>query len=197
MKKLILVMISLLSNTSFAFFCPTNFQTINVGDSLEQVIAICGPATSQKVLTMNNQPTDEAWTYYKQLNSFDPSTVPVRIVFKDNQVIHINIDIDNNTANKICQTNAQFMQNSRVADACLANANNMHSVAKTTICGAAISIGDAKQNVLIACGKPVEVKSLQPFNQPTPEARTELDYNSTPRVALIFQNNQLVERDFI
>jgi hypothetical protein len=70
---------------------------------------------------------------------------------------------------------------------------NGTSLVNTTICGAAIQVGDTTGAITTACGKPAFTNQGQQNNQSTIEI-TEVVYQTTPPVTLMFKAGVLKER---
>jgi hypothetical protein len=195
MKSVSVICLLLFSTTSFAMFCPSNFKNIDIGDSLEQVLELCGPPTTQKTYKQNATSSAEEWTYYKRVNPLDQSTAKMVVVIQNDQVININIADDSAVSNEVCQstiTGSKFAQS-----VCNSTLNSQHNVGSTQICGAPIQIGDHAQTVETACGKAVAVTAYQQPDQPPPTEIVELDYDGPPKAALLFENKLLVQRNFL
>jgi hypothetical protein len=58
MKYLLFISLCILSTTSFSMMCPANFNTIDVGDKLEDVLNQCGVPESREssveLVTLSN-----------------------------------------------------------------------------------------------------------------------------------------------
>lgn len=148
-----------------AMFCPNNFNSINIGDTLEQVKQQCGKPDAEKQTTTEISGPQE-WSYYlKSANSINNSatlTLKMNVAFSDNKVININL--------------------------------NGISLTTTAFCGSTITVGDTEENVQSVCGKPAFVNKSQASNN-TPSKITELKYNTTPPVKLIFLAGKLTKKE--
>src|SRR3990167_9584669 len=138
MKKFILILL-LFTTKSFAIFCPTNFTQINYGDTIDQVIQQCGQPDSQKESTQTNDNAPQEWNYYisqtVSMNALQPSTTGTlkTTVTFDNNGKAINISV------------------------------NGIGVGSSAICGQQIQLGDTRDNVKAACGKPAFInKEVNP-----------------------------------
>jgi hypothetical protein len=167
MKKIFAFFITMFfSATSFAMFCPSGFNEMNIGDSIEQVVKSCGTPDNQKTTkTVPGQPQE--WNYYVKADPTQPGTFKMSIAFNSDQKV-INISV------------------------------NGTSVVTTPICGgASVQYGSTTDEVKSACGKPAFVNESQQQtgpSAPTPTEMTELLYNTTPPVTLLFVNGKLKER---
>lgn len=174
MKKGILsLLISIYSTSGFAMFCPSNFNQINIGDTLQQVEAQCGkPLTSVTTKSTANLPQE--WTYYATLPSVPPvapnasqGTMKVTFAFVNNKLTNI-------TSNGL-------------------------GVGATTICNNVnLQLGNSTEDVEKACGKAAIVTQTNLQNAaaatPPPTETTTWTYDSTPAVTLIFVDGKLKER---
>src|SRR3990167_2719216 len=52
------------SSISFAFFCPTNFNQINFGDTLETVKNACGAPAKEETTTVESDNVPQEWSYF-------------------------------------------------------------------------------------------------------------------------------------
>lgn len=167
-----IVVCSLFSSASYAFFCPKNFNLIEFGDTLAHVEQQCG-APDKKVIkdTPDNQPQE--WSYFLQENSTGPGfkpdtkgTLKTSIAF-DATGKSINISV------------------------------NGVGVGSTNNCGQPVSVGDSRIAVEAACGKPTLItKQDQPAGIPTKpgditDKQVDITYDSTPPVTLIFEGGKL------
>lgn len=167
------ITLCIFATTASAMFCPSNFNQINVGDSMDLVARQCGaPASVKQTKSEDNQPQE--WTYYEQIPS-DPfsgvaniGTLKVTFAFADGKVINM-------TSNGI-------------------------GVGASTICNdQTIQLGSSIQDVKKACGKyPALVTKTnlqgETATPPPPIEKTEWLYSSSPPVTLIFENKLLTER---
>ncbi len=156
-----------LAQSAAAMFCPTNFNQITIGDTMDAVLKACGKPDAQKKLPPeDNGPQN--WTYYVTTGSNNTlgspqASLKVEVAFNHGKVINI-------TANAM-------------------------SLAATTLCNNITSaVGDTAKAVTAACGKPVFIDKSQqnPANAQPP--LLEYQYNTSPVVLLIFENGKLKER---
>ncbi|MDA8561977.1 DUF2845 domain-containing protein [Gammaproteobacteria bacterium] len=168
-KSIYVLLIFIMSSSTYAWICPTNFQQIAVGDSIEQVESACGDPASKKELDGGYQGPQE-WQYFvtikRPLNQSgvraDASpSVKMSIAFVDKKAINITVQGT--------------------------------SVASTSLCGPTISIGDKDKSVEKNCGKPVFIQK-QGAEKENSVQITEYKYNSSSPNILIFENGVLKER---
>lgn len=173
LKKIFVSLTTFIPATSWAFFCPTNFNQIDYGQTIEQVEMQCGKADKSE--TVSEQPEGpQEWSYYIPqtvgANGATPmtGTMKTQMTF-DSQGKAVNISV------------------------------NGIGVGATTICGPNIQLGDSRDAVKAACGNPSFVNKQNGDAAalgPLPDKRTvtTLTYNSNPPIKLIFINGQLKER---
>jgi len=171
-NTLLLLSILTVSTSASAMFCPNNFNQINIGDSIAQVEQQCGKPDFQKKL----QPEDngpQEWSFYvhpqmkkyTEIRTNSGAEASVKMTVAFNEGKAINITV------------------------------NSMSLATTTVCGPAVSVGDSAKSVKSACGEPVFIaKNDQPANAQKPPESIEYKYSSSPPVILIFVGGQLTER---
>lgn len=163
---------------SYAFFCPKNFNQIEFGDSMASVLQACGAADS-KVVKDAPDNTPQEWSYFVAQQSRGTMS---------------------NAAQGTIKTSFAFDGNGKLINI---NVNGI-GVATTSNCGSPVVLGDTRQTVQAACGKPSFVNQE---NQPTSginanaNSKTEevdestklveLTYSSTPPITLIFEGGRL------
>lgn len=164
------------STLSYAFYCPTNFNDIQIGDSFATVEKKCGPPATKDIKDApDNQPQE--WSYF--LSPQDSYQVPTK-------------------AQGTLKTTIAFDGNQKVINI---SVNNI-GVASFRNCGRPISLGETRDTVEAACGKPTLIsKANQGAPAPAPNAPVDLTkkqveyiYNSTPPITLIFLNGVLAEK---
>ena len=101
MKRLALLLLSLLPTYSFAMLCPSNFNTVNMGASLNQIIMQCGPPSSQKAYERRAD-TPQEWTYYVRLSPNDLATVKMTIAIVKSLAVNMSINGVNMTESSVC-----------------------------------------------------------------------------------------------
>src|SRR3990167_3955162 len=63
-KKLVIALLmASCPYASYALFCPSNFNVINIGDSIDSVKQLCGKPDSEKSKE-EPKPAPQEWTYY-------------------------------------------------------------------------------------------------------------------------------------
>ena len=146
-------------------FCPNNFNSINVGDPLADVLKACGKPDAQKV-TKQQPPQPQEWVYYVATNPSMPGTMKLAIAF-DGSEKAINLSV------------------------------NGSGMTQTQICGdTGIQVGDDKAAITKACGKPAFINVSAPLTT-TPVKTTEiteLQYNGSPAVTLVFTDGKFTGR---
>ncbi len=175
--KMIAVILFFLPSLSYALFCPTNFNQINIGDSIQQVQAQCGNPVSQETKKVTPEGPQE-WNY------FIPQTVMGAGAYDKTQgtlKTQINFDGDGKVIN--------------------INVNGI-GVGATSECSQPIKLGDTRDQVKAACGKPSWINKSDPSmvgdtNQSQEQQSkevTQMNYSSSnPPVQLIFENGLLKE----
>lgn len=174
---------------SFAMFCPSNFSSIDIGNTLEQVTQICGQPSSKKTNQKSNILSAE-WVYYVKTSDNSQATAKMTIVFQDNKVVNIT-QTDNNALSPECAAIAQTGIN-ELNLACQST-QVTRNVASSSSCNSLIKIGDTSEMIQSACGKPVTVQNQQQDTQNATEI-TELTYDGPPPVTLVFENGILKDR---
>lgn len=171
MKKILGVALAFVSSQTFAFFCPTNFSQINTGDTLEQVIAVCGAPDSTKTTTEEANTPQELTYYVNPTGSNTGQPLPQVTSLKMTVAISAEGKVNNITVNG-------------------------QSLITTPICnGNSIQVGDTFKTVKAACGDPGFVNKGQVANGAAKETKTtELRYNSNPPATLIFVDGKLQAR---
>lgn len=172
MKSIFYLLLMLFSCTeSFAFFCPTNFNQINIGDTLEEVIKQCGKPNKQKEVTTPNENVVQEWGYYNNAPvSPEPTNPPVATL----------------------KTNITFDKDGKAISISV----NGIGVGATSICGPLIQIGNTRDQVEAACGKPVFLNKQNTPGDTTPKEikTTQVLYETDPPLTLIFEDGKLKER---
>ena len=166
--------------SSYAFFCPTNFNQINVGDSIDQVTTQCGKPTTQETKEQAGEVAQE-WSYYISQTVATATT---------------------DQAQGTLKTQITFDASGKAVNISV----NGIGVGSTTVCGqTTIQLGDTREAIKAACGDPVFIRKQdtttppsgpqQPTNtlgQPQPSTKiTTFTYSSNPPVTLTFENGKL------
>ncbi len=151
MKKICALWILLgCSTQTFAMFCPSNFNQINIGDTIDQVLLQCGKPDIQNTKKVDAAGPQE-WRYYVTLpstvNGAQQASVQMAIAFDQMKVINITV--------------------------------NAMSLASTSLCGGTISVGDTMESVKGVCGNPVFVNKSD-IGESKPTEVTEFKYNASP-----------------
>jgi hypothetical protein len=156
---------------SFAFFCPTNFNQINIGDSTDTVVKACGKPDKEETKDAETDGPQE-WSYFipqtvaLSANQQGQGTLKTTIAFdKDGKAINISV--------------------------------NGLGVGASSICGpTSIKLGDTRDSIKAACGQP---SSINKQNSPDaistvvpPKKITTYTYNSNPPQKLTFEDGKLV-----
>src|SRR3990167_10586638 len=159
------------SISAHAMFCPTNFNQITIGDTIEHVQQQCGKPDIEKKSTSEVDTGPQEWNYYVSPGFVGYNPPPV--AGQQQGSVQMTLALNNN---KILNITVNGM-----------------SLASTTLCGNSVSVGDSAERVKSACGDPVFVNksSNQPKGKPTTIETTTLKNNSTPPVTLIFENDKL------
>ena len=173
-RPITLVALLSLSTSSFAWFCPSNFNQINIGDTIQQVEQQCGKPDGIKKYQAEDNNGPQEWNYFVQpaMNNY----AGMRMKSTDNASVKMAIALN---GGKVVNVTTNGM-----------------SLASTTICGGRrISVGDTADSVKKACGAPQFVnKSSANANAPKPAEMIQYKYNSTPPVVLVFENGKLQQR---
>ncbi len=154
--------------TSFAFFCPTNFSQINIGDSIDTVTATCGKPDSQ---TTKEEPPPSAqeWVY------LIPQTVPMNT---------------NQNGQGTLKTTVDFDQTGKAINITV----NGIGVGATTICNNNnVQLGGTTDQVKTACGQPSFINQQGATDATTAQSKkmTTFIYNTNPPQTLIFEDGKL------
>lgn len=173
LKKILngMIMSITLTNTAFAFFCPTNFTQINMGDSIDQINQQCGkPALIE---TKKVEPTGpQEWNYYI------PQTVASDTLTPMQGSLKMQVTMDNK--GKVININV-----------------NGIGVGATSVCGNNIQLGDTKEAIKKVCGNPGYINKESTADlEKTHKAdiMTTYIYKSDPPVKLIFTNGKLTSK---
>lgn len=164
-----ILMIASFSQHAFAFFCPNNFNQIDIGYTQQQVDELCGkPANVSETDKQAEDSGPQEWTYMiKQPAIFGsdiPGSVKATLAFDDKGKV-INMTI------------------------------NGMSVGTGTMCGNNVQIGSTREMVKKACGNPAYVNRAQ-SNGPAaaPTKQTVYQYDGSPAISLTFENGVLVSK---
>lgn len=179
MKKVALISLSLLSaHTSFAMFCPTNFNEINIGDDIAYVQKQCGKPTSETQQIETSSPPQE-WVYFIKQN---PNT---------------------QMTNRLAGMNPTTQMTTRltigfVKDKVVNLTVSGLSVTTASYCaGGNVNVGDSMKSVQTVCGKPEFISKAEDQNgnsgaNPATPKITVLTYtNAATTATLRFENGRL------
>ena len=177
MKKIFTLFITLsllfFSNLSIALLCPTNFNQFDVGNTMEKVIQMCGNPDSVKETKKPNENVPQEWNYYV------PQTVSSGTAYQQQGTL---------------KTDIVFDANGRAINISV----NGIGVGASTICNnKTIQLGDSRESVQAACGKPVYINKQIPPGEEAPRdiVTVEFTYNTNPPVHLLFREGKLVEKN--
>lgn len=167
MKKLLLGITSVLCSTqAIAMFCPSGFNQMNFGDSIQQIMQQCGTPETQKTYRMADTHQPQEWNYYVKMDPTQPASVKMIVAFDGNKKV-INITV-----------NAQSLASTSLCGRTVSVGDVDKSV--KAACGDPAFINQNKT-------------SGDASNAPQTEI-TEFKYNTTPPITLIFENGKLKER---
>jgi hypothetical protein len=171
-KPIFVFMLFCTSSLANAWVCPTSFSQIAVGDSIDQVSAVCGKPASETTSEGGYRGPQE-WQYFVTINqplmgSGAPAgatpSIKMSILLVNQKAINITVQGT--------------------------------SLGSTSLCGPTISIGDSDNAIEKSCGKPVFIQKQQqgPGSDAKPIEIIEYKYNSVPPNKLIFENGILKDR---
>lgn len=162
------------SSQSYAFFCPTNFNQIDYGMTMDQVSNTCGKPDLQESKDVAQEGPQE-WSY------FIPQTVSSTTLSPMQGTLKTQITFDGS------------------GSAINISVNGI-GVGSTTVCGSQISLGNSRDQIKAACGNPSFVNKQSPSDNlamggtPPGDKITTFLYKSNPPVKLIFKNGILTEK---
>src|SRR3990167_5597759 len=110
---------------SFAMFCPTNFNLIDIGDTIEKVDQACGPPDSKETKETDKNVPQE-WSYYI------PQTVGTGTSYQQEGTLKTTITFDDK------------------GKAINISVNGI-GVGASTICGKSIQLGDTRESIQATC----------------------------------------------
>jgi hypothetical protein len=167
------IALNIMPMVGFAFFCPTNFNQIDFGMTVDQVTQICGKPDSNKESKKENENVPQEWTYY----------IPQSVGMNNYQ-----------QAQGTLKTSVSFDDKGKAINISV----NGIGVGATTICGSSVQLGATQDTIKSACGKPAVVNK-QP-QTPEEAAKQETKVNefsyskATTPVVLIFENGKLTDK---
>ncbi len=153
------------STIASAFFCPTGFQQIYQGDTIDRVIQQCGKPDNQKKLksTAADDNLSQEWVYSKAV--LGQGSLRMNILFSQKKVINLTVNGMNVTNTNLCGPT-------------IALNDDMAKIKST--CGEPSLINKNQQNTTQeAPPNPDDEKDLK-------KGTVEFFYNSSPPVTLIF-----------
>ena len=101
-KKNIGIILSLfLCSNTFAMFCPTNFNNINMGDSMDQVQQTCGKPDSENTKEVVPEGLPQEWGFYKSPQGA-LATLKVTIALDKDKVVNISVNGASMVSTDIC-----------------------------------------------------------------------------------------------
>ncbi|MBV9576627.1 MAG: DUF2845 domain-containing protein [Gammaproteobacteria bacterium] len=151
-----------------AFFCPNNFNQINVGDSIDYVTQQCGKPDNTKESTKKNDNVPQEWSYYI------PQTVSTET---------------SNQAQGTLKTSITFDEKGNAINISV----NGLGVGSTTICGTSVQLGDSRDSVKSACGDPSFINKQQLPTTASPPQETKVTELTFGNTKLLFENGKLTE----
>lgn len=158
-----------------AFFCPSNFNQIDFGDSTDHVKTQCGKPDKEEEKEVEAQGPQE-WSYF----------IPQTVALSANQL-----------GQGTLKTTITFDKNGKAINISV----NGIGVGGTQICGNTtnIKLGDTRDAVKAACGEPAFVNKEANANAlPTTEQNKKIIiyiYNSTPPQRLTFEDGLLTKKE--
>jgi hypothetical protein len=171
LKKSLILLVFLITTNSFASTCPNGFNVINRGNTVDEILQLCGPPSKPPHTYKLAASVPQEWLYYIPANSTDPSqgSVKMSVVFLNDKVTNITV-------------NSQSLINTGLCGA----STNVNDTSKS------IKTSDSMQTVKTACGAPSFInKGQAQDNAPDGPQITELEYNGASSVILVFENNKL------
>lgn len=184
-KLLLMILSVMMTSSSYAMFCPTNLNQIDIGSTIAQVATACGQPTSKKTYKPEDKVPQE-WNYYISPGETNPYTSNLSPSVSSEQQSQGSL-----------KTSFVFDENDNLVNITVGNA----SVTSTNICnGNIIQIPATKKDVEAACGKAPFVnkgqaqQDIQPDEDHKQTEITEWMYAGPPRVILVFHDGVLAER---
>jgi hypothetical protein len=158
---------------SFAFFCPSNFNQIDFGMTMDQVTEACGKPDKQTETKKENDNVPQEWNYYLK-----------QAVSTGNR---------SQTMEGTLKTSFAFDENGKLMNMSV----NGIGVGATDICGKSLQLGATRDEVKAACGEAAFVNK-----QPPPAGSGQQDtkiveflYSSAnPPVTLVFESGLLTSK---
>lgn len=162
----LMLFLLLISLQCKAGFCPTNFRTINNGDSIASVLQNCGNPSSQKTTSVPIEPPQQ-WDYFVH------QTVAGSPLYTTTGTLKMSVAFDAN------------------GKAINISVNGI-GVGATAVCdNKPIQLGSTRDQVKTNCGVPFNVNK-QTLGGPQSNQITVYTYSTNPPKSLTFKNGQLV-----
>lgn len=184
-----LALLLLYSSHAFAIFCPTNFSNIDLGNTIQQVQEVCGTPTSVNQYQKTKM-SNQIWNYYIRAPGLNQNMAKMSVLFRNDEVMNIHLHYNS----EICPLLLTKKNGQVVPPFCIKSIND-EDVASTNLCGGFIQVGNNAQAVQYACGQPAVIQAV-PGTETQPVDVTELHYDGPPKATLIFENGQLIDRQF-
>lgn len=167
------IVIILVPANCFAFFCPNNFNQIDLGMNTEQVSQQCGKPDASLTQIVEPEGPQE-WNYYVPQTVGAGGAVPVKGTMR----VQFTFDSEGKVVNM--------------------NVNGI-GVGASAACGRSIQLGDSRDTIKAACGSPSFINKSTgdspALGPPQPKkVITTFTYNTNPPVSLIFENGILREK---
>jgi hypothetical protein len=106
MKILTGMLLMAIAIPSYAMFCPSNYNQINIGDSIASVEQACGkPATQSVAESSEDQPQE--WTYYVKSQPSDTATLRMTVAFTSGVVTNMSVNGIGISSTQICGATTQ------------------------------------------------------------------------------------------
>lgn len=182
MKSLLIVIMFIVVNISYALPCPNGSQIIYRGESMNHVLQQCGEPTSRQV-HLKGMTGKQQWTYFKP-TPVNQAHSKIIISFENQYVSNINII--NTSDGQVCadenKTDDYIQMGGTICS------NTQLNVRAAQLCGTIIRAGQSANEVRARCGNPIAISG----NQTSLGEVVELIYAGTPTRTLIFDNGQFV-----
>ncbi len=165
-KITVFVLSSLFVCTAWAdMFCPNNFNSVNIGDSLDAVITACGKPDNK---TSNNKKAEQPqeWGYYIAQDPTKPGTMKLTIAFDaTGNAINISVNGSGMPQTQLCPNGQIQLGDSQDA--------------VQAACGKPTFVN----------------QTLEAQKAEVPETEiVEITYNGAPPITFVFENGKLTQR---
>lgn len=167
-----LALLLMIPSLSYAFFCPTNFNQIDFGNSPEQVAAQCGKPDKEEKKEVDPDVPQE-WSYF----------VPQTVAMGPNP---------SQQGQGSLKTSITFDKDGKAINLSV----NGIGVGASTVCGSNIQLGDTRDAIKAACGEPSFINKQQTnasnaANKAEAKKVVIYTYNVNPPVTLTFEDGVL------